>query len=106
MQSAVVFCVERYSKYMNLLTPAGFVFALSALALVRNNGFVWFAPPCSSWTIVSRGSTKRTQDEPLGKHPRYHNVGEREREREREGTIKRERGHERDRTRITEEQMD
>ena len=51
---------------MDFLTERGFLMAYLMASRVKNNGIAWFAPVCSSWTYMSRGSTQRSLHNPLG----------------------------------------
>jgi len=50
----------------NLGTKSGFSLALKLLCRMRTFGLTWWAPPCSNWVWMSRGTNKRSVDDPLG----------------------------------------
>ena len=57
---------KEYGEMNDMMTSIGFMLALVSLWKVVASGVAWFAPPCSSWIVTSRGSTKRHRCNPLG----------------------------------------
>lgn len=53
-------------KDCDFLTTSGYCTALALLLRLRIKGVAWFGTPCSSWIFLSRGSTKRSRENPLG----------------------------------------
>ena len=51
---------------MDFNTSAGFLKALALLLVTVPGGFIWCAPPCSSWVFLSVSSTGRSCSQPLG----------------------------------------
>ena len=56
-----------FDSRMNLLEPLGFMYAFELLMRCKSNALVHFAPPCSSWVFMSRGSTGRSKLNPGGR---------------------------------------
>jgi len=56
---------KKHGEIMNMLTPAGFLFALGSVMKIKRGGFLWLAPPCSTWVFFSRHSSGRKHN-PLG----------------------------------------
>jgi hypothetical protein len=50
----------------DMTTPLGYAHALRLVAQVRPGGFIWAAPPCSSWVWMNRGTSLRSKKTPLG----------------------------------------
>ncbi|CAK9087531.1 Uncharacterized protein SCF082_LOCUS41379 [Durusdinium trenchii] len=65
-RAAVPFDVD-YSAAMDLLTPEGFSNALYHMANTNPGSGSLTAPVCSTFVIVSRGSTRRSPRNPLGR---------------------------------------
>lgn len=51
---------------MNLLTSAGFAYAIILALSIVPGGTAWFGVPCSTFVFMSRGHTKRTRRRPQG----------------------------------------
>lgn len=56
----------RDSRHLDWLSTWGFLIALQGLRHMAKHGLAWFAPPCSSWIWLSRGSTFRSGLNPRG----------------------------------------
>ena len=58
----------RLNSSHDLLTPCGFLVAITMIYSVCRGGLVWIAPPCSTWVWMSRSSTGRSDKShgPLG----------------------------------------
>lgn len=63
----------RDSRHLDWLTTWGFLITLQGLRHMAKHGLAWFAPPCSSWIWLSRGSTHRSGLNPRGNR-RYRKV--------------------------------
>lgn len=50
----------------NLATTVGFLLVLQSILELRVGGVLWGALPCSSWVYVSRGTSKRSKESPMG----------------------------------------
>jgi hypothetical protein len=50
----------RLNSNHDLLTPCGFLVAITMIFSVCKGGLVWIAPPCSTWVWMSRSSTGRS----------------------------------------------
>ena len=50
----------------DFLTPGGFLLCLRVILLLQVGALCWLAPPCSTWVWISRASSKRSRDKPLG----------------------------------------
>ena len=57
----------------NINTPGGFCKAVLYTIALRADGLLWAAPPCSSWVWLSRGSSGRSAQNPMGSQ-KYANV--------------------------------
>ncbi|CAL1165491.1 unnamed protein product [Cladocopium goreaui] len=53
-------------KYMNILDPQGFAVAVYQVLRIKPGGSLTLAPVCGTWVWLSRGSTKRSAQCPLG----------------------------------------
>jgi hypothetical protein len=51
---------------LNLNSNAGFAHAVELILRLRPGSLIWGAPPCSSFVFMSRGTTLRSKDNPLG----------------------------------------
>ena len=51
----------------DILSDPGFAFAVSLVCRVRCGGFVWFGIVCSTWVFMSRSTTGRDINHPLGR---------------------------------------
>jgi hypothetical protein len=51
---------------LNMNSDAGFAHAVELVLRLRPGSLIWGAPPCSSFVFMSRGTTLRSQDNPLG----------------------------------------
>ena len=51
----------------DILSDPGFAFAVALVCRVRSGGFVWFGIVCSTWVFMSRSSTGRDLNHPLGR---------------------------------------
>ena len=65
----------RDSRHLDWLSTLGFLITLQGLRHMARGGLAWFAPPCSSWIWLSRGSTRRSALNPRGAR-RYRKVRE------------------------------
>ena len=54
----------------NILTSEGFIAAVQLARRLKFHSLSSFATVCSTWIWVCRGSTRRSQEEPLGAEPR------------------------------------
>ena len=50
----------------DVCTDAGFIFGLILCLRIREGGFCWLAPLCSSWVWISSGTTLRSSAFPEG----------------------------------------
>ena len=50
----------------NILSTAGFFRAVRLILRLRHGGLVWSGTPCSSWTFMNRGTSRRSAARPLG----------------------------------------
>ena len=64
--SAVSLDFSTVSYYDDINSTTGFLRALTYVIGLLPMGLLWLAPPCSSWVFMSRGSTHRTHESPLG----------------------------------------
>lgn len=62
---------QSYSESMHFTSAAGFILALWLVMSAGPGSLLLCAPPCSSWTRVSRGTTWRTRLNPLGLSYRF-----------------------------------
>lgn len=51
---------------LNLNSDAGFAHAIELVMRLRPGSLIWGAPPCSSFVFMSRGTTLRSTENPLG----------------------------------------
>jgi len=58
------------SEWDDLNTSAGFLRALTYVMALEPGGFLWAAPPCSSWVWVDRYQTGRSREQSLGDETR------------------------------------
>jgi hypothetical protein len=60
-----------YHPGMDMGTSLGFMLALELVTRTRPNGVCFFAPPCSTYVWMNRGTSGRSREQPLGRleHP-------------------------------------
>jgi hypothetical protein len=63
----------RHGEFMDILTAVGFLTCLNMVRKLKPLGLAWFAPPCSSWILISRGKTGRNKLRPKGRTNRLAN---------------------------------
>lgn len=56
----------RYQAKHNVLTNDGFRMWLLTLLQLKDGGFIWLAPVCSSWSGLCRHQSQRSKTRPLG----------------------------------------
>lgn len=64
--SAVAMDFSSVSGFDDINTPKGFIKCMIYAMGLEPNGFLFAAPPCSSWIWISRGSSQRSEKQPLG----------------------------------------
>ena len=64
--SAVSLDMATVSEHDDLNTSKGFLRAITYVLGMKPGGLLWAAPPCSSWVWLSRGSTGRSLENPMG----------------------------------------
>ena len=62
----------RQSGMHDFMTTQGLIAAFAAASLIVQGGLAWWAPPCSNWVFMARGSTTRSEAEPMGGRLRCH----------------------------------
>ena len=65
--SAVGLDFSTISYWDNINSTTGFLKALTYVMGLAPDGFLWAAPPCSSWVWMARGSSGRSKEQPLGR---------------------------------------
>ena len=55
-----------YSSKQNIITEAGFRYAISLILRLKPGGSVWAAPKCSSWIFMCTSHSKRCGANPTG----------------------------------------
>ena len=58
------------SPLQDLATDNGFLDATRLVLGLKHKGLLWCGTPCSSWVFLSRGSTGRSRERPLGEEER------------------------------------
>jgi hypothetical protein len=51
---------------MDFMSAAGLLLAVQLIRRCKPGAILWLGPPCSSWVFMSRGSTGRRVDSPMG----------------------------------------
>lgn len=51
----------------DILSPLGFLRHVYAAMNLKQGGVLWAGVVCSTWSVVNRGTSGRTKDEPLGR---------------------------------------
>ena len=57
---------KKHGQSHDILTPLGFLTCLSAVMHIKRHGFLFLAPPCSTWVWMSHGSTGRRRNNAMG----------------------------------------
>jgi len=57
---------KKHGMEHNILTPLGFLFCLNAVMHIKRHGFLFLAPPCSTWVFLSTSSTGRRKHNAMG----------------------------------------
>ena len=65
--SAVGADIEREPIYMDMNHNLGFLTSLTILHRLHEGGIMWLATVCSSWVWISRSSTSRSPEQPMGR---------------------------------------
>ena len=65
--SAVGYDIEKDPRHQDLCTPIGFLHAIWLVLAMAPEAMGWFATVCSSWIFMSRSSTCRSLQDPLGR---------------------------------------
>lgn len=63
----------RHGSHHDILDPLGFLVILGMLWRVREYGLVFWAPPCSWWVWICRGTSKKSEAFPKGDQSNFTN---------------------------------
>ena len=70
---AMPYDIKYHPQYDDLCDSKGFMKSLLGLLHLpqKSSAFAWFATVCGTWVIVSRSSTQRSPEEPLGQQAHF-----------------------------------
>jgi hypothetical protein len=69
--SACALDISTISPNDDMNTSVGFLRSVMYVLGLNKNGLLWAAPPCSSWIFLTRYSTGRNQENPMGDDTEY-----------------------------------